>query len=303
MPPILEDSRKGCQFTRKFYAVGNNFTPSADFLNEVQPGEAVLTIAYLGKPLPESFYAALATRSDILWVEDRAQCLLPISDYQPHAAIYSPRKLFGVPDGGILVGRGAAELEKWCLPPQYATLCERQAILNERYERDMRSDTGKQALRWVKCDIEHQLSRDRMSRATEAFLRRIPVRNIARKRQDNWAALYSHLGEFCFWKTSRPEFVPYAFPLVLPQGFPTEILHTLLARQGIFCQRMWHPLQLPQNLFPLEEALAKRLLLLPCGQQYGYHEMERIATLSKEIIPKPSNLNHGDGSFSVANGS
>lgn len=301
LPPILEDNRKGCQFIRKFYAVGNNFTPSVDFLDEVQPGEAVLTIAYLGRPLPESFYAALAARSDILWVEDRAQCLLPISDYQPHAVIYSPRKLFGVPDGGLLVGKGAAELEQWCLPPQFTTLNERQKILNERYECGARGDTGRQTLRWVKCDIEHQLSRDRMSRTTEAFLRRIPVRNIACKRQENWAALYSQLGEFCLWKTPWPEFAPYAFPLLLPQNFPAEILHTLLSRQNILCQRMWHPLQLPKNLFPLEEALAKRLLLLSCGQQYGHHEMERIATLSKEIIQKPSNFN-GDGSFSVANG-
>lgn len=297
-PPIVESNRLQCQFTRKFYSVGNRLEPASDFLAEVQPGEAVLTINYLGKPLPDAFCAALAARGDILWVEDRAQSLMPGKDSRAHAVIYSPRKLFGVPDGGVLVGKGARELEDWCLPTVPSAVSERHTLLAERFERPDLMDSPHD-LRWLKHDMEHQLSRSRMSRATEALLRRIPLEDTAQRRQSNWKHLYEELGELCLWRIEHPDFAPYAFPLLIPEGFPTEILHTLLARQHVLCRRMWYPLALPKNLYPLEESLAKRLLLLPCDQRYTERDMKQLANTVRHILADPKMFNNSESAFGV----
>lgn len=297
-PPTVERNRLQCQFTRKFYSVGNRLEPASDFLAEVQPGEAVLTINYLGKPLPDAFCAALAARGDILWVEDRAQCLAPGRDSAAHAVIYSPRKLFGVPDGGLLVGTGARELEDWCFPTVPSAASESYALLAERFERPDLMDSSHN-LRWLKHDMEHQLSRSRMSRATEALLRRIPLENTAQRRQGNWKHLYDELGELCLWRIEHPDFAPYAFPLLIPEGFPTEILHTLLARQHVLCQRMWYPLALPKNLYPLEESLAKRLLLLPCDQRYTERDMKQLANTVRHILANPKMFSNNENAFGI----
>lgn len=298
-PPLLESNRYTCQFIRKFYTVGNTLEAGGAFLSAVRPGEAVLTIQYLGRPLPDAFCAALAAREDILWVEDRAQSLASGQDSRAHAVIYSPRKLFGVPDGGLLVGKGARELEGWCLPPVSSTVAERSRLLNERFERPDLMDNAHH-LGWLKHDLEHQLSRRRMSRTTEALLRRLPLENIVRQRKENWEILYQRLGAFCLWKIACPDFAPYAFPFVAPQDYPVEILHTLLAQHKVFCQRMWYPLKLRENIYPLEEGLAKRLLLLPCDHRYRREDMCRIADLVMNIFENPQWHIKNGGAFGVS---
>ncbi len=280
-PPMLETARSQCQLRRKFYSTGANLEPSLDFLEEVQPGEAVLTIDYLGRPLSREFREALSARTDIIWVEDKAQSLAPPAD--GHACIYSPRKLFGVPDGGLLLAPGAKALEDWCQPCDPTSLHSRQQALYDAFEQANPALT----LRMAKDDMERQLSRQRMSRLTEALLRRIPVANVAHRRQENWICMHRILGSRCLWDIPAPDFAPYAFPLLLPRDYPAEIMHTLLTKQHVQSQRMWYPLNVPVRLFPLEESLSKRLLLLPCDQRYKRGDMERVANMVLQILDNP----------------
>ncbi|MDE5832629.1 MAG: glycosyltransferase [Desulfovibrio sp.] len=285
MPPMLELNRESCQFIRKFYRVNEKLEPSPEFIHSVGEGEAVLTINYLGKPLPTEVAIALHERDDIIWIEDLAQSLDRPKHDLASAVIYSPRKLFGVPDGGVLVGKGADDLKGWLENKTGEVINQREDLLLKALE----PDTDKRALDlfWQKSDMEHQLSRRKMSVLTEALLKRVPYAPIAEKRKKNWTILYDRLNEYCLWEIAKPDFTPFAFPFVAPASFPVEILHTLLTRANIVCQRMWHPLPIPRNHFPQEEALEKRLLLLPCDQSLDQKELERIAELSLKIINDP----------------
>lgn len=283
-PPMLEHCRKLCQFSKRQYSVGNMLEPSADFLAAVRPGEAVLTISYLGRPLPSAIRAALAARKDIFWVDDRAHCMdAEQGPFEADAVIYSPRKLFGVPDGGLLIAHGVHELESWCHATSSAPFDKRYDLLAERLENPTAS-CPQQDLRMAQIDLEHQLSRQRMSTLTEKLLQRIPYEQVSARRKSNWSTLYRRLGALCLWPVSEPDFTPFGFPLLAPQDYPLEILHTQLVRKQVFCQRVWYPLDLPRRLFPLEEALSKRLLVLPCDQRYGAEDMEHIANLVEETF-------------------
>ncbi|HXQ46960.1 MAG TPA: hypothetical protein VN806_10110, partial [Caulobacteraceae bacterium] len=46
----------------------------------------------------------VASRPDVLWIEDRAQAMDTGASDWGDVALYSPRKLVGVGDGGLLIG-------------------------------------------------------------------------------------------------------------------------------------------------------------------------------------------------------
>ena len=301
MPPILDANRHKCQFTRKFYSIGGRLEPSPDFVDAIRPGEAVLTINYLGRPLPRAFTDALAARKDIFWIEDLAQCLTANAEHRSHAAIFSPRKVLGVPDGGLLVGNGAQELEKWCTPSTAAASCTASTLLIDRFERPQKMNNSNQ-MRYCKHEMEHQLSRNRMSSTTEAILRRVPINPITTKRIANWQILYNLLGKYCLWQIPQPDFAPFAFPFLAPHNFSVEILHTMLSRNKILCQRMlWSPPTMEKNLYPLEESLARRLLLLPCDHRYSKKDMEHVASVVIRFINDPNFFRDCSSSLGVNN--
>lgn len=294
MPPILLDNLRSCQFTNNCYGVNAQLEPSEEFLKEVRPGDAVVTISYLGRPVPASLKEALAARDDILLIEDRAHCLDAAPMSGADAVIYSPRHVMGVPDGGLLVGRGTAALEQWCLPQLSSHQRRRHDLLLQEFESPTDSPVRAQLLR-AGDGMKHQLSRRPMSRLTEALLRRIPLREAAERRRRNWRILYEMLGRLCLWPLPHPDFAPYAFPLVTPRNLPTEILHTSLSRRGIACHRMWHPLDLTKNFYPIEESLAARLLLLPCGHNLAQADVERVGEETLRVLTESGCAGEGGG--------
>jgi len=90
----------------RFYPVGETLSPDTDALaRELRAADAVLAVDYFGAPSPA--LAALAPRfPDVTWIQDRAQALWPDPGAWADHLIYSPRKVIGAPDGGLLVSRG-----------------------------------------------------------------------------------------------------------------------------------------------------------------------------------------------------
>lgn len=302
LPPILENNRMKLQFKRKLYSVGPRLEPSADFVAEVRPGEAVLTICYMGRPLPAGLRKALAARQDILWIEDRAQALWTGENSRAHAVLYSPRKLAGVPDGGILVADGAAALHAKLDAHNFDAnaVCMQQLLEHFEHPHGM---TNAHILRQSKAEMERQVSLSRMSRTTETLLRRMSLKDMVQRRKRNWRILYEVLGQYCLWPLANPSFAPFGFPLRVPDSVTTEIVHTLLTKNNMHCQRIWHPLPLPPRLFPMEENLAQHLLLLPCGQCHSEEDMHRLAVATRDILQGKGCVSGLDSSnsFSVCN--
>lgn len=274
-PPCLTEVMQKAQLRHLYYDVSPELEPSTDFLAKLQPGDCVLAIEYLGRPLPEAFLAAVKAHPDAHLIVDRAQSL---SDDEPECAdgvLYSPRKIFGVPDGGLLVGPGARGTRPGAEGASCGALWEREKLLLERLEQGGKPNPPLETL-LHKQEGERILSRRQMSRLTQRMLERIPWAAAVEKRKRNWEYLYQRLAPYCLWQTARPDFAPYAFPLLSPEGVPCEVVHTLLIRRGISCQRMWHRLPIPKLVYPLAEALSKRLLLLPLDPRLGQGELEKI---------------------------
>jgi hypothetical protein len=95
----------------RFYGVRDGLEPDlAPVLAQARPGDLILSVAYFGQPPGEATRAALARRPELRIVEDRAHALDAGSPAAGTWTLYSPRKLLGVADGGLLVGPAGAQV-------------------------------------------------------------------------------------------------------------------------------------------------------------------------------------------------
>jgi hypothetical protein len=212
-----------------------------------------------------------AERRDVLWIEDRAQAMAP--DRPPWGAVllYSPRKLIGVADGGLLVSDRP-------LPPPPA------------FESDLTAWTAALA-RWDDPDgARPALWRDPfrareaafdaeplgMQGLTRALLERIALNPLAEQRKANYACLSQRLQPFALWPDRDPAFAPLCFPIRVRDAAATV---AWMAERGVFCPRHWADLpSAAAAAFPEARALSASLLSIPCDHRYEAADMERAAT-------------------------
>ena len=276
LPPVVRELLPAIRVKHNIYHVNDDCSVATDFLKLAQPGEGVLSICYFGRATPRNLEKALLKRPDLFWIEDRAQALWPGKPSRANAAIYSPRKVLGVPDGGILVGKGAAAMQ----PAEEDNDSERAATaavpLLARFESGSFSGATR-VMRTVYTDYQAVSPAGGPSRLTLAMLSRIPLREVMRKRKENWATLYAALAPYALWAVPKPSFAPYGFPMRMPSSTLAMMAQTLLANKGYACTREWTQLPVSAQTSIGTERLAARILVLPCDHRYGSAEMQAMA--------------------------
>ena len=293
LPPILHAMCVNTQIKRKIYHMRKDLSCSTDFLNLAMPGEAVLTICYFGRPTPGNLERALLNRPDLHWIEDRAQALWP-GKAKAHATLYSPRKVLGVPDGGILIGQGAAACAPAACPKAISTdqterIREATTTILDRYER--RGISGSERLKHtVHTNYTHALPPGGPSRLTLAMLKRIPMKQMASARKKNWETLHGLLAKYALWPVANPSFVPSGFPLVMPTSTLAMMAHSLLAAKGYACSRDWTETPVSGRGAMGAQTLAATIFVIPCDHRYGEEEMRAMAGEVLNIIA--GNISH-----------
>src|SRR5438477_287024 len=165
----------------RFYPLTCEHSPNIPFLQQhVRAGDLVMATNFFGWAPDEEFIASAAERPDVIWVEDRAHCLW--MERQPWASwlLYSPRKLLGVPDGGILItqDRSMFPESSWGSGDAAVAIPELMRF-EDRNEID--NSTWHAAFRCREARFSAELRP--MSQLTAALLRRIPLRLLVEARQ------------------------------------------------------------------------------------------------------------------------
>lgn len=255
----------------RFYPVGGGLSPDPDVLAKLlRPGDAVLGVDYFGARVPG--LPELAPRfPDVVWIQDRAQALWP--DAQPWGdhLLYSPRKVLGAPDGGVLVSRTPLPAPDWAEPPdpRLAEPARMRAEDPQGVDNDAWFPLYRAAEAAMSCELRP------MSAAARAVVEAADTAALAGRRRRNAELLYAQVGEAALLPAGR--LLPAA-----PLGVPvlTEdagVTSARMAAARIFCARHWAELPSPPDQFPAEHALSRRLLTLPCDHRYGDEDMARVA--------------------------
>lgn len=267
----LAQAIEGTELQIRYYPVTKTLTPAFEHLGEqLLASDLVLIIDYFGRQTNLAMQEYAKTRPDIDWIEDRSQALEPGGDDWADYILYSPRKLLGVPDGGILVSLGKP------LPsPGSAHRTDsdfiRAALL--RFEDVNEQDNAVWHLANRDYEAAMAVGAKPMSRLTRHILQTTDAGWVAERRRANHQYLLERLAELAVLPQEELGFVPFGFPIWTKdrQGLSAQ-----LAAQGIFAAHHWPSLPSPARDFPEAHQWAECILTLPCDQRYDQDDMAQI---------------------------
>lgn len=275
---------------------------------------AVYVIHYAGFPQPLEELRALCRRRGLLLIEDCALATFSRDGDVPlgsvgDAAIFCFYKTVPVPHGGaLLLSRDVPEdprarelpLES---PPLFATVSHTFGSVFLTGERQL-GPAGALVRRVVRGVSDAFVQRaweedvpvgtqqfDRnvvtlgMSRITEWVLRHMDAEEIVRRRRENWRWLHARLDDSrrAVWRDLPSGVCPLFYALRVRDK--DRALQQLQAR-GVEAVDFWrwsHP-AVEKGRFPEVERLRAEVVELPCHQDLGEEELQRIAAAAHEVM-------------------
>lgn len=247
--------------------------------SELIGGDAILAIAWFGRPADAAFQRLAAKFPDLLIIDDRAQALDPRESIQGAVRLYSPRKLLGVADGGILVGRDLPA------PAIHAAQTDLWATNDARRADPDGLDPGSWFPAYQAREAAFNAEPRRCSERTLAALDNIDLESESDARKRNWRVLAASLSHLALWSIPDPKFAPLAFPVVISDAAG---LAAHLAEKRIWAARHWIDLPSPEH-FHDAHVLSRRCVSLPLDSRYGSRDMQRIidAVLDYTTLRRP----------------
>ena len=247
--PVVWDALRAENCELKFYSIGADMLPAT----KLPRNDFVLYTNYFG--CCGKNVEMLATEYPNLIV-DCAQAYH--AKPKGRASFTSPRKFFGVADGGIAFGVETAVYE------QDDSSARQQHLI-------VRKEQGASAGYPLFQAAEESLVDapiHTMSVATTVALQKFDVSTAIQKRRENFAFFREHL-QSSFPFALADDDVPMVYPFVTDDGS----LRSRLIAQKIYVAKYWPGLSLEAN------ALAERIILLPIDHRYGACEMRMICKI------------------------
>jgi hypothetical protein len=186
------------------------------------------------------------------------------------ATIYSPRKFFGLPDGGLLFTRTDIKLPEKI---DEGSEC-RMAHLIKRLG-------GEPENGYVNYKNSEETLNDfepkQMSRLTQRVMTSIDFEGAQAKRRANFDFLFGRLREVNKIKFGNIIGAPLCYPLICNDaGMKAELI-----RNRVFVATYWPDVSTRVDVDSLEFDLAANLLAIPCDQRYSSADLELVLSLIK----------------------
>lgn len=202
-------------------------------------------------------------------IVDNAQAFY--SQPKSRATVYSPRKFFGLPDGGILRGEDIPTLN-----------IEQGHSFEVSSHLLKRIDFGAQAAYadfTLNDNALEQYHLEQISNLTLTLMGNIDYELVKKKRLDNFNMLHQFLSTDFFISMAEDD-VPLVYPLLVKDG---NAVREKLIKNQIFCARYWPNVFNDTNPSELEYELTTNLIHLPIDQRYGIEDMNRIIGIINSI--------------------
>lgn len=251
----------------QFYSINKQFEPEEKI--ELQSEELFLYTNYFG--LKQNCVEELASIYKDQLIVDNAQAFYapPLSGIN---TFYSPRKFFGIPDGGYLFSAGgeASKFQRDFSLNRISHLLKRIELSAEEGFEDFKRNDKSLANQPILV----------MSRVTDMLLRSIDYETAKHKRIQNYKLLESALGSRNKLKLKLTD---NSVPMVYPYWTEEKGMRNRLISQRIYVATYWPNVFHWSKEGMLEYCLAENLIPLPIDQRYSTAEMEKIARAIKHV--------------------
>jgi dTDP-4-amino-4,6-dideoxygalactose transaminase len=271
--PALADAAAAVAAETRFYGVDQALEPdTAALTRQLGPRDAVVVVDYFGRPPGLAWRSLAGAFPELLWIEDRAQAMATAAPPFGSVRLFSPRKLVGVGDGGLLFGDSPFSapdddaLDSWA--PEDARARDPDGRAPETWRGLYRQ---REAL--------HTVDSRRASERTLDALAALPAAPIAQARRANWRVLANALDDYALWGDPAPAFAPLAFPILVSDAARAV---ERLAQARIWAPRHWADPPSPAADFPQAHWLAAHCVSLPLDQRYDGSDMARVAAAVRE---------------------
>jgi hypothetical protein len=260
---ILEPIQKlGIQYS--FYHIDANFEP---IIHKVEEKTAILYINYFG--LCDSHIEKLIERYEFIIV-DNSQAFFSNPLPSVHT-FYSPRKFFGVPDGGFVTKVDVGKIVNYPIDSSV----DRFAHLLLRAEEN--TEDGYPHYLKNELSLRNQEIKQ-MSPLTDALLRNVDFDYVKSRRKTNFLMLHDlckSLNELNDFIESVRFDAPLVYPLLLKNG---KELRASLIKQRIYTPQYWLNVLSWVSSNDWEFYLTENLVCLPIDQNVTVTDIERVAS-------------------------
>ena len=199
---------------------------------------------------------------------DYSQAFFDLPKLEALATIYSPRKFFGVPDGGILVTDIDVTLPSI---PDDDSLLRMPHLLKRLYEQP---ELGYSAYLSSEESL-HDSGPKKMSGLTKRLLKSINYNEIRKKRIENFNHLHEQLKDINLFYLDEKKI---ASPLCYPFITTNEKLREYLIKNRVFIPTYWDDaLDRVDNDWAAK--VIHNLLPIPLDQRYSLSDMDDVISL------------------------
>ncbi len=240
------------------YGIDEAMEPIFDYA-KVAENEAFLYTNYFG--LKNQYIQGLIDRGCHLIIDNAQSFFSP--RIEAFDTFYSPRKFFGVPDGGYAFGGHPIELEQ-----DHSS--ERTEHLMIRHDDSARAGyVTFQANEGLLATIPMKA----MSALSDRILRSIDYAGVSLRRKINFQKLHSVLGSSNNLPIDNDrESVALTYPYLSKNSKLKSRLHA----QNIFTASYWPDVEQSVNYSSLERLYSTQIVHLPIDQRYDEVDMQRI---------------------------
>lgn len=186
------------------------------------------------------------------------------------ATIYSPRKFFGVPDGGVLITSRHIDVPE----EMDVTSIGRMSHLIKRLA--FEPENG-----YVDYQLAEEGLKDfqlqQMSVLTRKILCSIDYDVVRKKRNDNFAFLHAHLGGSNKLRNLDLQDAPLCYPYWVTD----PALRKRLIEKRVYVATYWPEVLSRVSSDSIEASWVNGLLPLPCDQRYSAMDMQLIIEIVK----------------------
>lgn len=258
--PLLEEG-----IEVKFYGIGNDFEIEDHVKLEEQ--EFIFYVNYFGICSENQKRMLFRFDPDKI-IFDHSQSFFQ-SPLQCFATIYSPRKFFGLPDGGLLMTKDWIDLPI----EQDEDSFLRTSHLLKRLS--FEAEVG--YLDYKKADESLiGLSPKRMSKLTERIYKSIDHETIRIKRNENFISLHSQLHKK---NKIKIDLSSIDGPLVYPFLSSINNLREFLIDNRVYTATYWPDCVDYEHANNFEKELINNMISLPIDQRYSLEDMNKIVEL------------------------